>query len=989
MIAAAALLFAGALFSIASNTADTTLQVAYDQTLTIPAQGATAAYAIDSSIAEATIAGDTVRVRGVAAGTTAIVIVTPSSVTTVRVSVGEPPLILPPGFRRGIGGSAAQRGSAELRYVSDPAEVAATIDAERVETDRTQRFRIVTAKPIRSNGAAAAAIPFLSYQLITPRRDVTLFDQSVMNSPLTLNGEYVRGLHVRQGPWSFHGGVTSVALFQSAFFTTEPEYVAGVTREFRLTRDQTLAANAYAFMNPPEERAVAANGAVLSLLHTYRSPVRNLLLRSEVGVSRDAIAGAAQVSREEPGLHFAANLRYEPPRFPGLAIANLHGLFADADLMRARTELTTISATAILSDYRLQASHQTNIGASTTVSHKITPHVAAVTGAIYSSFRSGAEGFDVTTFAIPVGFDAAWKRAYFSVRDQPTTDFQGRIANGYSANAGTTLGHFSVSGFYRHDVDLPTVTTFFSAVPGLQEALERSGIFVANPAQLFALLRDVGLLQRLGFTTPLDLRFAPARNDRGGNIDWFGAHQRLTLSVFRSNTQLVNSEFRLGTTSLAYTRQLASGAEIAAFTTWGGSVGERDRPIFGLLVREPFASLSRLLPGTRGDIAGHVFRDDEATAAYTQAAQGLAGVEVALDDSRVARTNASGYYAFRNVSSGIHRVEVQMPTTERFFLTTDSPAYSDVNKTVDFGVSFVRGAVFGVVANDAGDRIAGVRVDLTGDSARRSAVTDADGEFRFNGVPDGTYVVSTSAESYPTGYDLSSLPQGRVAVSAAQPVSVNLVAKALRSIAGTITTLDDELHQEVPAAGASVTIRELGETVIANAAGKYLFRRVPAGTYTIVAKARGNERSERVTVPGEPGSIVAEKLMLIAGAVAQVAENVVPETRPAAPETAPVTPPVALPAPPPSPAPSPEPVRGGDVAEAVRLVEGEEFRDALPLFERSGTLTSQDRYFYAVALYETGRYAAAKREFSASQPPDTEEARRYAAKISGAIAWTE
>lgn len=81
-------------------------------------------------------------------------------------------------------------------------------------------------------------------------------------------------------------------------------------------------------------------------------------------------------------------------------------------------------------------------------------------------------------------------------------------------------------------------------------------------------------------------------------------------------------------------------------------------------------------------------------------------------------------------------------------------------------------------------------------------------------------------------------------------------------------------------------------------------------------------------------------------------------------------------------------------ALALRLGEGSyrsrDFSTAARAFERAGTLRSgeeQYHYYYAVALYETGNYAGAKKELSAALPfievtPDVE---RYRAKILGAI----
>ncbi len=79
---------------------------------------------------------------------------------------------------------------------------------------------------------------------------------------------------------------------------------------------------------------------------------------------------------------------------------------------------------------------------------------------------------------------------------------------------------------------------------------------------------------------------------------------------------------------------------------------------------------------------------------------------------------------------------------------------------------------------------------------------------------------------------------------------------------------------------------------------------------------------------------------------------------------------------------------------ALRLAEGlfrvGDFPDAALAFKRAGTLgQGEERYHYdyAVALYETGRYAEAKRELALSLPyvAATPDVARYRAKIEGAI----
>jgi hypothetical protein len=81
-------------------------------------------------------------------------------------------------------------------------------------------------------------------------------------------------------------------------------------------------------------------------------------------------------------------------------------------------------------------------------------------------------------------------------------------------------------------------------------------------------------------------------------------------------------------------------------------------------------------------------------------------------------------------------------------------------------------------------------------------------------------------------------------------------------------------------------------------------------------------------------------------------------------------------------------------AAALRVAEGlyrvHDFAGAARAFQRAGSMgrgEEQYHYYFAVALYETGRYAQAKRELAASIPyvTVTSDVARYRAKIEGAI----
>ena len=81
-------------------------------------------------------------------------------------------------------------------------------------------------------------------------------------------------------------------------------------------------------------------------------------------------------------------------------------------------------------------------------------------------------------------------------------------------------------------------------------------------------------------------------------------------------------------------------------------------------------------------------------------------------------------------------------------------------------------------------------------------------------------------------------------------------------------------------------------------------------------------------------------------------------------------------------------------ASALRAAEGlyrsRDFAGAIRAFQKAGSIGAgeeQYHYYYAVALYENGRYAEAKRELQAALPfiEVTPDVQRYRVKIEGAI----
>ena len=178
-----------------------------------------------------------------------------------------------------------------------------------------------------------------------------------------------------------------------------------------------------------------------------------------------------------------------------------------------------------------------------------------------------------------------------------------------------------------------------------------------------------------------------------------------------------------------------------------------------------------------------------------------------------------------------------------------------MNATVDFGVNFAKGQIFGFVLNDAGTGINGVTVELKGEKVTRRGQTGVTGKFAFTGLASGTYSVATLSNSYPAGYALQDLAAQDITVESGNPASTQFTVKALRSISGRVMVYDKTTLQTVPIAGAVVRLKELSLEVKSGSTGAYIFRNLSAGTYTIAVEHEGKEISRTVILSPAPANV--------------------------------------------------------------------------------------------------------------------------------------
>jgi hypothetical protein len=314
-----------------------------------------------------------------------------------------------------------------------------------------------------------------------------------------------------------------------------------------------------------------------------------------------------------------------------------------------------------------------------------------------------------------------------------------------------------------------------------------------------------------------------------------------------------------------------------------------------------------IIPERRGTITGIVFRDDRSTGEFTAGMPPMPEVEVMLDDRRRTLTRTDGSYRFPNVPRGKHKIEAIYTSREPFFFTTPSDLEVDEDARVNFGIGYTLSGLTGQVLNDAGEGIAGVNIAVESRGKKWSATTEGDGGFFVSSLVAGDYDVQADENSLPAGYSADALgePQ-RVTVGASAPGKAAFTVRALRSISGRVLSYDTRAAQYVAVSGAQVVLGEPGLTTTTDLMGRYLFRDLAAGSYTLSVLNEAETPANRVRLGGSPIDLANVDFQII-GAVASDAPA------PAAPAVKPqplaIPAPTALPvAPPAEPPTKPQPV---------------------------------------------------------------------------------
>jgi hypothetical protein len=272
--------------------------------------GATAALSLDPSRVGASAQNGEVTLVGRGPGLTNVIVVVGDDTETLQVLVGNPPTIALPG-QRTVGADSAEAGHYEVRYGSDPGIVQGNLRFSRREGDRSTELTLGGAAPFADATASPFSIPLASYTVRTPGRELTLFDRTITNSPLTVSRSNVRGLHLREGPWQAHAGYSFFSNFEHLLLPTNKEAVAGIGYRYRLSTRSSLTPNVYYFDIPSHS---GRSGPLATLLYEVQSK-GDVKFATELGASR-AVGGALEVEADRPGRSCASpplNCHPSPP----------------------------------------------------------------------------------------------------------------------------------------------------------------------------------------------------------------------------------------------------------------------------------------------------------------------------------------------------------------------------------------------------------------------------------------------------------------------------------------------------------------------------------------------------------------------------------------------------------------------------------------------------------------------------------------------------
>jgi hypothetical protein len=796
----------------------------------LPDSHATAAYSLDPLIAEAQVIDGQVRIWGRAPGKALIMLVNPDfSTNSILVTVTQAPPILPDQPWNGLNSDVTSKGFYEIRVSSNPLQIGDSFDY------RTGRVRLhLTNAIVLGNpafGTDSTRFPFSYFTLLGDRWRLTLVDQAVDSSTISVSSTLVRGAHFSVGGLSVHAGYTSVAGFQSLFLPARKQLIAGATYAHHLGPDSQIGVTGY-FL---EHNALALDpGAAQGVATVFfrRHPLLGSEFAAEMGVSH-GIGGALSFAHNTDISRFHLAARYRPRHYAASETDNLNGLQAETRWDRTWGKHFVSAASGSANHIFTRTGAQTIEVATGDLRYKASREVSLSLGSTVSRFTGDhAQISGIRRFAVPMTI--AYDRQHFGVGAQyeysrTTKAFSSGQA--YRGNLRWSVGHLQMNANAGLDTQALGLDTVFSAFPELNAELARRGLGAgASIDQLAALLRDRTLLNGLGLAPGATLQLVP-RNWHGGvNLSWRTGRQALEVDSNHNLNSFLAQKSSTTFHTIRYRRGILGSMELGASASLLQSFTPLRRwsPVWEFGVRQqlgahPFSRLHE----HKGEISGIVQLQD------SSGRRPLSSVEITLDGNRKTTSDSQGHYRFARVPQGPHNVEIKFKSARSFWYTTPSKVTVLASSIVDFGIIFPSAQVVGYALNDAGVGLPEIGILVKGPEGELNLTTDQAGKFFVPVAQTGAYIFRVNTETVPDGYALEDLASDNILVGEGEFKKVTFKLPAIRALTGLVQAYNPAKGEYAPLAGATVELAELKRRTTTDSKGHYSFRNMTPGVFTI------------------------------------------------------------------------------------------------------------------------------------------------------------
>jgi hypothetical protein len=604
------------------------------------------------------------------------------------------------------------------------------------------------------------------------------------------------------------------------------------------------------YVFPADSPYGGRRGALGSVLVAFGGRGGRLRAEAEVGYGGRAV-GAAAISYQGTAVQGRLAARHQPEGTASLGLGRPHGTFLEGDgTARVTERLSAATSFSVDRNESATLAHRSD-AASAELRFQPVHGVRLRAGVRFGSFAPGGSAPAARTLTLPI--EAAWDGARggaYAVYRLQRRSVSSEIRSGGRVGASLRHSGLQASVYLDWQPSAVSLDSVLGAQPGVARALAELGLSAQTPDELARLLRENAALVELGYFDPASLRFDAVRRQAGLDLTWSPApRQRLSARLLLDRTRSADMSRTTSLATLAYSREMAGIEVLASVSLYArGGSGSENQPSFRIGLRRGF---DRVPWHGRSALAGTVFRDDEATGRPGSSPRGVSGAEVRLADGRFTRTDERGRFRFDGVARGARRVELALPAGAYF--TTPSAIEVSGRGEAAFGVAFTPARLYGVVSDDSGLGVAGVRLRLWAGAVNVAATTDSRGAFSF-AVAEGEYDLAIEPASLPPGYARPAGHRETVRLRRDAPARADVEIVAQHSVGGRVATSRPQETQ--------VCLREERRCTTPAPDGRYVFRGVKAGDHTIVATYGAGMAARTVLVPPQPGPVSGVDLEL-------------------------------------------------------------------------------------------------------------------------------